>query len=130
MRRIQERAPGSTGLWRGTENRRPSAVRAYEKGPQRAEVISSDEEDEFATVIIFDNSGGGPGRTRICDLYRAKVLGSITYSEVSNVLKNLQIIDLDSIWTPRVPNVGVWTPNGLRLASTKNPARARAWTAH
>jgi len=49
---------------------------------------------------MFEN-GGGPDRTRICDLYRVKVRKSISCRQRSCVFRNLQKDDLDSNWTPR-----------------------------
>jgi hypothetical protein len=53
-------------------------------------------------------------QTRTADLYRVKVKRSITYSRLSSVFIELQSDDLDSIWTPRLLGVWVWTPVGLQ----------------
>jgi len=39
--------------------------------------------------------------TRTPDLYRVKVVKSITYRHLARILKQLQEVDLDPIWTPR-----------------------------
>ena len=71
--RIQERVLGPTGLLTGSENQQPTAIVAHQNGPQKAKVISSDENDEFATAFIFNLLDGGPVATRTPDLYRVKV---------------------------------------------------------
>ena len=73
IRRHQERVLRPTGLLNGTDNHQPTAIVAPENGPQKARVISSDEEDEFATAFIFNLVDGGPVATRTPDLYRVKV---------------------------------------------------------
>ena len=71
--RIQERVLGPTGLLTGSENQQPTAMVAHQNGPQKAKVISSDENEEFATAFIFNLLDGGPVATRTPDLYRVKV---------------------------------------------------------
>ena len=39
--------------------------------------------------------------TRTPDLYRVKVVKSITYRHVARILKQLREVDLDPVWTPR-----------------------------
>jgi integrase len=75
IRSIQKRLLGPTGLLdlSDTTPRPQIEVVAGANGPQKAKPISPNEEDEFATAFIFNNLDGGPGRTRICDLYRVKV---------------------------------------------------------
>lgn len=61
---------------------------------------------------------GGPDRTRICDLYRVKVLPSIPYRHAFGGFIDLREPDVDSIWTPAVKQGRLdsrWTP-GLPAA--------------
>jgi hypothetical protein len=60
------------------EDHPPSAIVAHENGPQKAKMVSAGEDDGFTTAFVFNLLGGGPDRTRICDLYRVKVGISIT----------------------------------------------------
>ena len=62
-----------TGLLNNTENQQAAAVVADKIGPNKAKVISSEIEDEFATAFIFNLVDGGPVQTRTADLYRVKV---------------------------------------------------------
>jgi integrase len=75
IRRYQQRVLGPTGLLNASDTPSPQAIQlvAPEVGPQKAKVEVAPSEYEFATAFIFNGVGGGPDRTRICDLYRVKV---------------------------------------------------------
>src|SRR5579862_455183 len=64
---------------------------------------------------------GGPDRTRICDLYRVKVLRSIDYRVPSMKTRDLQEEDLDRKWT----SAGGWTSRGPHIFRGRSRALTR-----
>ena len=73
---LQSGDPDSVPVSEGGESQRPPALRCPRFVDVSAPItlVNAD----ATQVQVFDNSGG-PGRTRICDLYRVKVGISITY---------------------------------------------------
>ena len=59
------------------------------------------------SLHVFETSGG-PDRTRICDLYRVKVVRSIAYEGLHMKTKELRVDDLDLKWTSEP----FWTSRG------------------
>jgi hypothetical protein len=78
------------------------------KGPERAKKTT--DEEGIVTLTLL-NLGGGPDRTRICDLYRVKVLASIAYKVRSLKTRDLHTSDLDRNWN----SAGVWTSYGPHI---------------
>lgn len=119
-----------------TVENRGSTLEVQMRSKFQTSTLNGSNELNLRKCLKCGGLSGGPGRTRICDLYRVKVNISVTYRPLSRVFIHLQPARLDAIWTPRpLPCHGMdsvrtplWTPVRPRQRAEPavlKPARLR-----